>query len=101
MKGKAPNKAEKAWMGAICDFGCIVCKNEHGLWSPAMPHHIDGKTKKGAHFKTIPLCHAHHQSGRCDSTMIARHPYKAQFEKAYGTEEELLAQMKEYINDGI
>jgi len=77
-------------MSAICEMGCIVCLEEMGLYSPAVPHHMDGKTKEGAHFKTIPLCYQHHQSGRYGTDCVSRHPYKAQFEKIYGTEQELL-----------
>jgi len=63
MKGRTPNKEEKAWLDAICQIGCCVCRNEFQLFSPACPHHIDGKTKLGAHFLTIPLCGQHHQTG--------------------------------------
>lgn len=97
MKGKAPNKEEKQWLSDICELGCIVCLEEMGIYSPAMPHHMDGKTKPGAHFKTIPLCHQHHQSGRYATDCVSRHPYKAMFEKIYGTEEELLQKTRERL----
>jgi len=64
MKGRKPTEEEKDWMDDICQFGCIVCYLEFdGLYTPAVPHHIEGKTKPGAHFQTIPLCPAHHQTG--------------------------------------
>lgn len=97
MNGKKPNKEEKAWLDAICQYGCIVCRNEFGLFSPASPHHIDGSTKPGAHLKTIPLCYVHHQSGMNDENAVSRHPYKAAFEKRYGAEAELLARTHEVV----
>lgn len=98
MKGKAANNQEKAWMSAICELGCICCRNELGIFSPAMPHHLEGKTKEGAHYKTIPLCFQHHQSGKNDAQCVSVHPYKAQFEKRYGSQEDLLQQVQELVN---
>ena len=98
MKGKSANKQEKAWMSAICELGCCVCRNELGLFSPAMPHHLSGRTKEGAHYQTIPLCFLHHQSGRNDPECVSVHPYKAEFEKRYGKQAELLKQVQGLIN---
>lgn len=95
MKGRRPNKEERRWLASICELGCIVCKRELGLFSEATPHHIDGKTKPGAHFKTIPLCGRHHQiAGEGYET---RHFNKARFEKDYGTECELLLEVVELL----
>lgn len=52
LKGKAPNKEEKAWMDAIATMGCIVCWDQFDTFSPAEVHHIDGKTKPGADRKS-------------------------------------------------
>lgn len=93
MNGRTPTKDERAWLDAITRLGCIVCLREHGEETPASPHHIDGSRKPGAHQNTIPLCWAHHQ-GNSDGTkqpFVSRHPYKARFIEAYGTEDELLA----------
>ena len=97
MKGRKPVLEEKKWLSKISEMGCIVCLEEMGIYSPAMPHHIDGKTKPGAHFNTIPLCHQHHQSGRCDQECVSRHPYKAMFAKKYGTEAELLQKTRDRL----
>ena len=98
MKGKRPNKAEKEWLDAITELGCIVCLREHEVFSPAMPHHIDGKTKPGAHYNTIPLCAAHHQTGGCGGDCVARHVNKFQFEQTYGNEAELLEHTRRLVN---
>ena len=99
MKGRAPTSDEKKWMDFICEYGCIVCRNEYGVFSPASPHHMDGKTKPDAHFLTIPLCFNHHQSGRNDEECVARHPYKKAFEIKYGSERTLLKQMQDYVSE--
>jgi len=85
-------------MDSICQLGCIVCRLHLDCETPAEVHHIDGKTKPEAHLKTIPLCFHHHREGVNNDTYVSRHPYKAEFVKRYGTEEELLQRVKEVLN---
>ena len=95
MRGRPPNKEEKAWLDAICQIGCIVCLNEFGIYTPCMPHHIAGKTKPGAHKLTIGLCDGHHQNG---GEGIAFHATgKKTWENRYGTQQELLEQTKKLV----
>jgi hypothetical protein len=89
-----PTKADKKWFDAICELGCIVCRNEFGMFSPACPHHIDGKTKPGAHRETIPLCGAHHQTG---GRGVAIHPHTAVWEELHGNQYDLLEQVEGLI----
>jgi len=96
MKGRTPTKAEKEWMNRISELGCIVCRNEFSIYSPACIHHIDGKTKEGTHFKTLPLCPGHHQHGGYG---VALHAGRAEWEKKYGTQADLLKQVQGLIND--
>jgi len=96
MQGRTPTAEEKRWLNAISELGCIVCWNEKGIRSPASPHHIDGKTKPGAHLLTIPLCGPHHQVK--GSGWETRHHNKTRFEAAYGTEAELLDQVKKMVD---
>jgi len=84
-------------MSDIVELGCIVCRNEGFGITPPEVHHIDGSKKEGCHFKTLPLCFFHHRSGGNIETHTSRHPYKKEFEKRYGTENELLNQVKELI----
>ena len=59
---------------------------------PVSIHHIDGRTKPGAHRKVLPLCAGHHQDGTGnDKSRIAVHPYKRRFEARYGSQMELKA----------
>jgi len=97
LKGRAPTAEERRWLDAICQLGCIVCLREHGVYSPAVPHHIDGKTKPGAHKLTIPLCYPHHQGGKDCAEYTSRHPHKARFERRHGTENELLTYCQELV----
>jgi len=72
MKGRAPTKAEKKWMKS--------------------PHHIEGRTKKGCHFLTIPLSPMFHQTG---GEGVAFHATgKKTWYAKFGTEYELLEQVK-------
>jgi len=95
LKGRTPTADEKRHMNSVAEIGCIVCRNK-GFMNPAEIHHIDGKTKKGCHFKVLPLCYEHHRGGR-DKEPISRHPYKKRFENAYGTEENLLDKVDDIL----
>ena len=90
MKGRTPTAEEKRHMSAVADLGCIVCLMNHGVKSPAEIHHIDGKTKPGAHYHVIPLCYLHHRGGEDCDEYTSRHPHKKRFERRYGTELDLL-----------
>jgi hypothetical protein len=101
MKGKTPNKAELEWMGAIREIGCIVCRDHYYQHTPAAVHHIDGKTKPGAHLLTIPLCSRHHQyrDNHKPPRWISRHgDGRKAFEREYGTEMAMLDRCKELID---
>jgi hypothetical protein len=90
-----PTKAEQSHMDAVRALGCIVCMKDG--YRDAAIHHTDGKTKPGAHLKVLPLCYEHHQGGADKGQFISRHPYKARFESAYGTEAELLARVADIL----
>jgi hypothetical protein len=91
MQGRTPTKAEAAWMSKARQLGCIICIKERKTAPWATPpeytaiHHIEGKTKPEAHFLTLPLCPAHHQTGP-----DALHRNKAKFEAKFGTQKDLL-----------
>jgi hypothetical protein len=97
LKGRTPTVAEKEHMARVADVGCVVCRMKGLGRVPAEIHHIDGKTKKGSHFKVLPLCFDHHRRGS-DKEPISRHPYKKRFVEAYGTEEELLKRVQTYMS---
>lgn len=99
MKGRAPTREEKKWMDLIARLGCIVCLKHEDIYTPAEVHHLYGKTKKGAHLNTIGLCFKHHREGSNNKVWVSRHPWKAEFEKRYGSEESLLNEIKNIIGD--
>ncbi len=100
MKGKGLTKADKARHDIMRDIGCIICKDLEGCFTPTAIHHIDGKTKAGAHQKTLGLCFWHHMADQQQPKTPAytsRHPDKTAFEARYGSEAELLERQNELI----
>lgn len=93
MKGRRPTAEESRFMDAIARLGCIACRKDGWENPDVSVHHIDGRTKPGAHLLVLPLCAGHHQAGTgANPTLIAVHPDKARFEDRYGTQIELLAE---------
>lgn len=90
MRGRTPTAEEKRWMDDVQSLGCIVCWKENKIETPAEIHHIDGKTKVGAHLHVLPLCYFHHREGSACKQFISRHPFKRRFEERYGTELDLM-----------
>lgn len=74
---------EQAHMSAVADLGCLICH------SPATIHHCGTYMGGGRnHMRVLPLCEIHHLFGpdAIDGKIIS----KRQWEKRFGTEEELL-----------
>lgn len=89
-----PNKAEAEWMSRITRLGCIACLIDGHPGTPGAVHHIVEGNRRLGHLFTIALCQpGHHMDGQ-SAGKISRHPFKARFEKQYGTESELLARTK-------
>jgi hypothetical protein len=90
MKGTTPTKADREHWDRIASLGCIACRLD-GNHSPEVSiHHVDGRTKPGAHRLVLPLCAGHHQDGTGIPGLIAVHPYKARFEARYGKQSDLV-----------
>jgi len=94
MKGRTPTADEARWMNDVQSLGCIICRKEGKGETPAEIHHLDGKTKEGAHFHVIPLCYFHHREGSSNPQFISRHPFKRRFEERYGTELDLMFEVE-------
>jgi hypothetical protein len=88
---RTPNAAEAAWIARILEYCCIACRIQYGdsIRTPAEVHHILRGGQRIGHLFTLPLCTTHHRGGP-----FARHPYRARFEKQYGTEMELLERLQ-------
>lgn len=102
MKGRPPTAEEARFMDAVASLGCIACRKD-GIENPwGSIHHIDGRTKSGAHFLVLFLCAGHHQAGTGENkTLIAVHPDKGRFEARYGTQRELLAECIAMLENDI
>lgn len=97
MKGRTPTADERRWMDAVGQIGCIACR-KLGVWQPEVSlHHIDGRTKDGAHLLTIPLCGPHHQGGDGRGEFVSVHPWKRRFEETFGTQMDLLAECQKLV----
>lgn len=90
---RAPTKPEKLlWSRMAENVGCVACHLDGRCNLVVSIHHIDGRTKPGCHKKVLPLCAGHHQDATGeDKTLVAVHPDKAEFERRYGPQLELLA----------
>lgn len=53
--------------------------------------------RRMGHLFTLPLCPAHHRGHRNDLQCVSRHPYRAAFERRYGTEAELLQKTQDLV----
>jgi hypothetical protein len=88
--GKKPASVEeKRWMASVAAFGCIVCYLQGRGYVPCAVHHIVEGGRRVGHLWTIGLCDPGHHQNTPDRSEISRHPNKARFVAAYGTEYEL------------
>jgi hypothetical protein len=93
MKGRAPTAAEAQFMDRIGALPCICCLKDGWENRDISLHHIDGRTKPGAHFLVLPLCGPHHQQDDSDPRgRISVHGRKATFQARYGMQMDLLAE---------
>lgn len=87
MKGRSPTKPEKAFHDKLASVvGCIACRLDGRRNMEVSIHHIDGRTKRGAHWTVLPICAGHHQDGTGMPGLIAVHPWKRRFEDRYGNQ---------------
>lgn len=92
MQGRSVTKGQKQFHNALAEYvGCIACRQSGVFSNWVSIHHIDGRTKDYAHWYVLPLCAGHHQDGTGHEILkgFAVHPYKARFEKLYGTQHDL------------
>jgi hypothetical protein len=80
-------------MDLMGSLPCIACLKDGWTNRDISLHHIDGRTKPGAHFLTLPLCGPHHQQDDSDPRgRISVHGRKATFQARYGMQMDLLAE---------
>ena len=89
--------AERKHLAALANLGCIVCRNIGHYGTHPEIHHLRtgmGTGQRNSHYNAIPLCHVHHRTGNYGT---AFHAGQAAFEKNFGTELELWAQVQELL----
>ncbi|NCP63167.1 MAG: DUF968 domain-containing protein [Paraglaciecola sp.] len=92
---KTKTKAEKHHLSKVAALGCIACRTIGYSDTPAEIHHIRtgmGMSQRNDNYHVIPLCVRHH---RHDKNAI--HQSKANFERDFGTELELLEMVNQLI----
>jgi len=102
MRGRPPTAEESRFMDRMGALPCIACLKDGCTDHTISLHHIDGRTKPGAHFLVLPLCAPHHQQDDTDPRgRISLHGAKKPFQARYGTERELLAECVEMLEVDI
>lgn len=95
---RKPTAEEKRWLDWVAQQPCIACERM-GLASPDVEiHHILRAGRRIGHLYSLALCPGHHRDQ--GEFVNARHPWKARFEAAYGTEAELLAKLQQRYAGG-
>ena len=93
MAKKPASKEDKAHMDAVASLGCIICRNELGVFSAAEIHHTRvevGMGQRSHHTRVLPLCMRHH---RMHGYGVSFHDGPGEFQRNFGTELKLLAQV--------
>ena len=111
-KGRNPTALEKILANKIGDVGCICCLNKKWYTSDMAEqestkfvslHHVEGRTKEWAHAKVLPLCAHHHDTPAPSHAPEELTPIhrgnKKEWIELNGTEEELLKQVYEMIDE--
>lgn len=92
---RTPTKVEREWMDRARSVGCVACEKDGHPGTPAEIHHIVIANRRIGHLYTIPLCPRHHRDGGESAPSV--HPWRRRFELKYGTQLELLAELKKRL----
>lgn len=95
MKGRTPTAAEKQWMNRVSTYGCYCCRRMGLMNDNILIHHVDGRTKPGAHFLVIPLCATHHEYNSADGL----HANIGRWRRIYGRERDIVKFLFDYFNE--
>lgn len=93
--------SERKHLNRLSEMGCIVCRNLGYGESPAEIHHLRtgcGAGQRASNYRAIPLCPQHHRAGGYG---VAIHAGQKEWERNFGTEEQLLEQALKEIEEGI
>ena len=90
-------KTERAHIIRVARLGCLACTKLGHFTPQAEIHHVrmgNGIGQRASHFDVLPLCHVHHRTG---GHGVAFHAGQRTWEAKFGTEAELLAQVRELM----
>ncbi len=99
-KPKRHTRPESVYLGAVAALGCAVCRRLGYGPTPAIVHHQRTGTgaMRASHFRTVPLCPAHHQHSGFGVHDVGR----PQFAAMYGVSEvELVKETRALLRDLI
>ena len=85
-------KDEREHLAKVADLPCLIC-GIHGVEI----HHLRsgcGMGQRSSHFRVLPLCSVHHRTGGFG---VAIHGGTREFQRNFGTEEELLKKVLDKI----
>ncbi len=92
-------KDEKKYLSKVADLGCIICYRLGYSGSPCEIHHCRGMGLgmgvRNSHYATIGLCPEHHR-GNTGYHGLGRKAFERRYEV---TEQELLVQVQEWLNE--
>ncbi len=91
---KPMTKAQKLHAARVSQLGCLVCANNGWPDTPAEIHHLFGGGRVRKHEDIIPLCDWHHRNGQYGTAI---HAGRKEWERLYGTQDQLLEQVKELL----
>lgn len=92
-------KDEKAHLSKVAALGCIACFIQGTPGTPAEIHHPragSGMGQRASHYDGIPLCPAHHR-GTMHPKVTSIHLARIDFIDQFGTEQELLKQVRHMV----
>jgi len=92
-------KKDKEYLSKVADIGCIICYRLGYSNTAAEIHHLRGlglgMGVRNSNDNVIPLCPEHHR-GNTGYHGMGRKAFERQYET---TEQQLLEQVKEMLND--
>lgn len=95
-------KQRRARFETLEQYGCVVCRREYGVISPAEIHHLKGHPwssmgKRASDEHTIPLCPVHHRHGSRPTGDVGYHQSPREFEQRYGSQAALLQEVNSWV----
>lgn len=91
---------KKQYNDKVADLGCIVCRREMGVYTPALIHHVRrlATSKKRDHAPVIGLCPFHHDGYGFGNSI---HAGRKGWEHFHGEELMLVEEVEKLLNQEL